>query len=578
MAVLNILTSRRVSPRSRRRNHPHYSSCTKRLPSTIKKRKTFTPRPKRKATPPRPKHKGTRKEVNYVSASEFEELLDEQDNLRLASLEEEFNNTIADMKISDELQNSWGVDFILCTSTKGRRCRTNKTEFSLDITKAVPGYHLEGTAISGTLANIDAINKATNFDFSRLLVAVGSYCGGDECMQELSTSEYSSKGRFAFPKAYEDSSLKAKNQSVPAPYFIDCEALTPAFRAAYEDECLHALHRRLLVAVLAGKPYKALMLEYILGGCGAELSHRYLESLGGMLKQFNIQVIADEVLTGARVGPQMCMTTSAPAAFQDVVTYITLGKWLQCALVLVKKPMTTTLAEESLRGFSTVWNYGPTSQIFSVVAERVEKGMICAKRAEVEKMMRVENDREACWPSKGILLFTSYTRNPIMKGLKNRLLPMLEGSVVKLVKLNAKITTWNRSSVCKEVVGRVKHWLSVQSAAMESSKYVFLDAIAGYALSCSPEFRVEDIIMHIGKERMEHFASMFRQRVRESQGKKCTKSAESFLKAAIISCIYNTAKDRSVYKKRKGYQRIEYTYVQEELVTTTYSPLKQKNQ
>ena len=95
----------------------------------------------------------------------------------------------------------------------------------------------------------------------------------------------------------------------------------------YETKCYEYLCRTLFVAQINGKPYKVLMLEYVLGGCGAELRPEFLERLAGPLKQFHIAVIADEVLTGARVGPTMTMTTSQPTAFKECVEVITMGKF-----------------------------------------------------------------------------------------------------------------------------------------------------------------------------------------------------------------------------------------------------------
>ena len=42
----------------------------------------------------------------------------------------------------------------------------------------------------------------------------------------------------------------------------------------FEQKCLIALHQKLLIAQFAGKPFRALLMEYLLGGNGGELSEK----------------------------------------------------------------------------------------------------------------------------------------------------------------------------------------------------------------------------------------------------------------------------------------------------------------
>ena len=80
------------------------------------------------------------------------------------------------------------------------------------------------------------------------------------------------------------------------------------------------------MAKVNGTPFKALLMETILGGCGAELSHAFLGQLAQVLKKHNICVIVDGILTGGRIGPRFATTFMLPKAFQCQVQFITLGK------------------------------------------------------------------------------------------------------------------------------------------------------------------------------------------------------------------------------------------------------------
>lgn len=476
------------------------------------------------------------------------------------------------MADGDEMQNSWGVDYVLAVG-HGRGGRRTFSGFSADISEQVKGFKLDCIAVSGTAANAMAMNLATGYDYSRVLIAVGSYVGGDEKLQSFSTSAYSARGRFAFPKAYEATPEHCRAQSVPLPYFIDCEGYDTSRQMELEDKCLSFLHRLLLLAVMIGRPYKVLLLEYMLGGCGGKLSKRFLEQLGHLLHQFKVCVIADEILTGARVGPTMCMTTNMPPAFIKVVMYITLGKWLSCALVLKKIPTKPVQLEETLRGYSTVWNCGPPSTVFQEVASRIEKGMIEKRRKQVLRLMRVENRKEHHWGG-GVLIFTSLTRNPVMKGLNNRKLPRLDNS--KLVKLNARPSEWTRTTACAQIVNTIEEWVVAKEISLQRSRFAFFDAVVCFALTLSAtkapvEFRPEDILEHMGQKKAEELAVVMRTRLREEDGRKSTKRASSFVKEAITTSIHNVTTssstfERVIYKKRKGWGRVEYTYVSEHFV------------
>ena len=471
-----------------------------------------------------------------------------------------------DYNMGDEMQNHWGTGYMLAGTGTSRGCGT-QSSFSAMITKEVPGFQLNSLAVSGTGANTIALNLATGTDYTRALFAVGSYVGGDATLQKYSTSGYDVGGRFAMPTPFCDTSQVARSQNVPLPYLIDCKAYDQEKRNSLEEKCLRHLHKVLLSAMFNGKPYKTLLLEYVLGGCGGELSHSFLAKLGLLLMQFDCTVIADEILTGARIGPMMCMTSSMPSTFKAVVSHITLGKWMKCGMVLEPIPEKPVILEEGIRGLSTEWNYGPPSAIFKVVAQKIDEGVLVKRRKKVLKAMGLLTKKEAVWPSRGLIMFTEKTRYPIMYGLKNRILPRMDD--IKVVTLSLKPCAWNASKVCTYLVTSTENWISMQEREFENGKTVFVDALIRYLFSTRiHEFRAEDVVAHIGSQKAEEMALIARQRILEEEGTRCKKKPEAFVKAVINNSIRNTrcGSDAVVHKKRRGYDRTEFTVVREDFL------------
>lgn len=477
----------------------------------------------------------------------------------------DYDSEEEDIMADDEMQNGWGVKYCLTASSdlRGMKGFASKHQFNAEISKEIPGFQLFDLAVSGTAANTLALNAATNSDFTRALFAVGSYVGGDSCLQKYSTSTGGTGNKLALPSLYSDSSLAAQTQNVPFPYFIECQKIPTSVRDDLEDRCLQHLNRVLLHAMFIGRPYKAILFEYILGGCGGELSTRYLEKLGPLLQRFGVTAVVDEILTGARVGPRMCMTTTMPDAFKAVISHITLGKWLNMALVLEPIPNKVKTGDIRLRGFSTEWSYGPPGAMFKAVAQKIKEGGIAKRREQVDKKFGLRN--EGIWPSRGLIIFLEISRSPVMYGLHNRILPRLDN--VKLVKLNSKKSQWNRSSVCSRLVDVAKDWIDNQVRALQESKFAMLDALIGYILTTgSIEFRPDDVLAHLGSNEAEDLARTARQKLFEEEGTKTQKKPEALLNHAISIAIKNTCirGDAVIYRKRRGYQRVEYTHIRED--------------
>lgn len=468
----------------------------------------------------------------------------------------------------DTMENEWGVNFITHTE---RRCgRRTFNGFDIDISLVVPGFKLHSVNMSGTDANGEAIALATDCHYKRCLFGVGCYVGGDKPHQMYSTSGYTPRQVLAMPQCYEEANAQCKEQTVPLPYHIESDWMTADKLLAYEKKCLLHLHETLLFALFIGRPYKALVLEYILGGNGAELSHRFLRELGLLLIRFDVVVIADEVLTGGRVGPGIAMTTSMPKEYVDCVEFITLGKFMGCGVVMRKRGNKPVDVDVALRGFSTQAECGLPSKILNDVLIRLGTGLLEDRKQLVLKTMKCSSpDAFEHWWGRGLLLFSTYKRPQTTKGLKCRLLPRLELS--KLVKLDSLKTGLTRSSVCKEIVGVVEGWIRCQREQRSMGENAFTDALVAYLLCQEPTndmvvFRPEDVLDYIGEGLAEKMAKQYWLRELNKHGRRVTPSPTSLVKRAIMSATTNTRDSRIIYKKRVGNKRTEVNMVDKKVL------------
>ena len=336
-----------------------------------------------------------------------------------------------------------------------------------------------------------------------------------------------------------------------------------------ETKCFEYLYRTLFVALTNGKPYKVLMLEYVLGGCGAELRPEFLERLAPLLKQFHIAVIADEVLTGARVGPTMTMTTSQPTAFKECVEVITMGKFLNCTIVIRKKPNKPIEVEEPIHGTSTHLDCSHACWIF--ISATTNQRLIPDRRKQVLHKFGFEGkaDTELHW-GRGLLIFTNMSRPQLTRGLKNRLLPMIENT--KIRKSRCVATTWTRSSVVKVVKKKVEDWLCMQEKNASSSLSTFQVSLVEYILAKtrlvtmtedSFVFHQDQVWEFIGLASATEKADVMRIAL-ALKGVSTKKKPKAFLHAAILKAIANTKSTHGVFKKRVGNRRTEYVHVSAE--------------
>jgi len=469
------------------------------------------------------------------------------------------------MATDDTMENGWGVKYVTYT---GKRCgRRTFSAFSGDITKAVPGFELHSVQMCGTDANAVAISLATDYNYSRCHFGIGSYIGGDVCHQTLSSSHYKVNIGLALPKSYDEASAVCQEQTIPLPYHVTCNSVDNKSLLQYEYRCLLHLHQRLLRAELSGAPFKALLMEYMLGGNGGELSLAFLERLGQLLKHFNVVVIADEILTGGRVGPSMTMSTAMPVAFLERISIITMGKLMGCGLVLIPKTKKQTKLDEIPRGFSTQADCGLPSKLFTEVVTRIEAGMIQARRNGVLKLMRCEapGTEEDHW-GRGAQIYTRYSRSSVKQGLRNRCLPRLETS--RLIKNGGRKTNWTRSTMCIALMNSADEWIIRQQESLFDDKHAFVTGLISFLFHRVGNggtnnddevlFRPDEVETFLGKKGT-IMATSHNMRKRKFEGRKSNANPKSLVKRAIVECIANTQDSRMLYKKRVGNKRTEYT-------------------
>lgn len=378
--------------------------------------------------------------------------------------------------------NNWGTGLI-----EDRTSYTPKKQSALDseIRKAIPGFKLFGMLANGTGANDMAVSLATSANYERCLFGMGSYSGGTGMLQTLSSTAHTANWQLSLVQCPEDCSPAAQEQTVALPYHINHGNLTTAAKQEMEKMCLDALNVKLMQAVLCGRPYKAIMLEYILSGTGGELSTRFLLELAKLLKTYHVTIIVDEIMTGGRCGPTMTITTGLPSEFIERVGFITLGKVMGCGLLLVKVKSDF----EKCRGTSTEVEAGEAYSKFTAIAERIFSGNIDVKREKVLKAIKL--GPEKVW-GRGLLIFSSKARSGETMCLKNRMLPTLEVCQKTRIQLGFKDTKWTKAVVNAALFEQCRNW--VEYAQVLHKRQLLSPYMLQLAKYVSDQPREEDVI------------------------------------------------------------------------------------
>lgn len=454
------------------------------------------------------------------------------------------------------MANNWGCNLVVTYGV----CEKTFHQLDSQVRSSVPGFQLFTLEASGTSSNETAVGEATNYDLSRCLYAMGSYAGGSGTMQKMSSSAHALSDGLSLPMdpAHPDCSDRARIQTVAFPYWVECLQYTAEERKKLETQCLHAIHKRILICLMVGEPFKAILLELMLCGNGGELSNCFLEKLASLAGKYGITIIVDEVMTGGRVGPKITMTSSTPDSFRNRVGFITMGKVFNCGVVLKKVPKKPI--QEKFRGNSTHLDAGEASMKWSLIEDRLKNGVHQQRREEVLSLFKIRNKPEESW-GKGCLIFTSIFRASVTRGLKQRLLPMME-TKIKLRKNGPVKKPVNRSVVCGHLKDSTTRWLEHMDYC-NKQEWPFMTAIVECILDPSTtEITPDGIEAILGELKSNEMAELVRSKIRRNiscRNGKCDKKPKTFIRDAIAQATENCPgliKRVRVGKKRKLIYRI----------------------
>lgn len=435
----------------------------------------------------------------------------------------------------DDMVNNWGV-IILDEQVTFSRTKKSFVDFDTIVKAAIPDYQLRTLTPNGTTANAKAIEDLC-FDKTSCLIAMGCYVGGDGSrLQELSSSSFDKNhyiNKVNHPSETEHRACR--NQTVPFPYYVNYPGLSQNSLKQLEDECLEAIEVKVLVAILNSHPYRGLLLEPMLSGNGGELTDRFLQCLAVLLGKYQVKVVLDEVMTGGRVGPKaMLMESELPESFRNVVEYVTMGKILNCGLVLEKKPRRPT-DHTAKRGESTLIEPGEAFMKFRTIQDRIVSGIIPERRMEVLKLFGLSDEKENVnsnhW-GRGCFIFTTKARPGVNQNLKCRLTPKLERT--KLSKLSTKESNITTKTVCTMLHEAARSWYHhvMDSESENETRNPFVIYLAKYLIQKKPSIIFPNALLEfVGKEQADTLATEIWAIKRAK--KVCAGAASGYKKKAI---------------------------------------------
>lgn len=351
----------------------------------------------------------------------------------------------------DDMANVWGMEFV----EQSRYGSVTRSVFDSEIRTTIPGFRFFDCVDCGSTANEKAIGLITNSKGGEAcLFAIGSYVAGTGDLQNYASSLFlTDNKRLSLIRSPEACNSIAQKQAVALPYHIPYDGFDDNFLQETEQRCLNALEEKITIGLLTGRRYKAFLMEYILSGCGGELTTRFLQNLGELLSQYKIWVVADEVMTGGRVGPKFAMTTSMPKSFVERIKFITLGKIFGCGVMLVDA-RDTEIPEP--RGGTTEICLNEAYWKLTTINKRIQQGVILSKRKLVLERLGLRGNQH--W-GKGLLMFSSKSRPNVQGNTWNRLLPRLEDSRKTILVKGCTASKYDRVEVNSHIALQVKSWL-----------------------------------------------------------------------------------------------------------------------
>lgn len=412
----------------------------------------------------------------------------------------------------DDLANVWGTVLVLTDGNARRRARLlalegpNKNQADLgfrilqgEVRETFRGlFTLTKILCCGSEANAFAVTNATDGNLDLCMIGCGAYVAGTNgALTNWSSSSYSihhSVATVTYPE-YVQSEFTLSH-TVGLPYHIK-GVPSAAVLEDYEDKCLLAIHYRCLERRLLGAPFKTLLLELMLAGCGAILSDRCLEKLATLARHHKFSIVLDEIMTGARHGT-MLLVQQKPKAFQDVVAYATMGKFPGRGMVMMGR-------EEERRKqarHDADWTSarGPSNRLECYEATAMWRhtvnslGNIQARHDATLKAVRC-NEKET-WGG-GLQMYAPIRRTDSKPGLKLRLLPMLDPVPIEKIPITCKREECNKYTVNDTVMAAVIKWSELRPSfpgreELQVAIRIFLKKITSTGAQPGTNFRKKD--------------------------------------------------------------------------------------
>jgi hypothetical protein len=348
-------------------------------------------------------------------------------------------------------------------------------------------YELHSIHQSGSCANLYAISEARNIVGyeQEVLVGIGNYLSGD-ILSSWSTSMLSVNDQMSSIKDIDSCDLYTQMKNLPLPYYIQTvhkseflikknnDLVKDSYGnlltiEKYEDMCLHVIHQRFIFGILQEKKIGVIILELILASNRASLSKRFLKKFGLLCKQFQVNVVVDEIFTAGRTvnnGFLYC-DSYCPDKFFEVISHVTLGKWLDAGIVLITAAFKKRVNEKIEK--ANLPSRTPTSEIdcagpFSKWKQQQNvRTLIDTRRQQVLHSLKI--DETDAW-GVGCLIFSNHIVGRICSGLKMRLCPLLVDNMAIAKKANLKMTQNKKLSyiaVNEMIVVQVLDWLKCPS-------------------------------------------------------------------------------------------------------------------
>ena len=383
----------------------------------------------------------------------------------------------------DNFANNWGASYVLLDRTRRSHKRSvvdvynnddslSEIELRSIIDSTTQGYFsLEKLTPNGSDANLFAISSLSNGNSNGVLVGCGSYVAGDlGPLQTWSTADFrlDDGPSFISQPDTDQVSNSARFRTIALPYCIE-GIMSQRVQQSYEDLCSHLIHKRCVYQHSIGQPVTVLFLELMLASNGCTLSDRFLSCLGKLSMHHSFGIIVDEILTGAR-NDCMLMTMQAPKLFAEQVSYVTLGKFCNCGIVLTGKQHDLKLDSEkrllNARGVTTALQCSIPLPFFRQVQRLLHT--IPARRRKCISNFQTLAEKD-CWGI-GLIIFIPRRCTGARNGTANRLLPLLDDVPADSLRSTPE-PSWTRRQVNNKTMSSVLKWANSVCFLQESISF-----------------------------------------------------------------------------------------------------------